>query len=158
MSRQSSILLYRGKIGKKVGVKRDNKYYERSLPEQVSQTENTRKAARRFGQASHVAAFIRKAFYPYLPVVPDGEHVNRLTTLLSSSGGEHIAAIIGYRFNKNVRGAGKVIAVTIDFHELKVLSVIVGDHQAALPVPEKGTMIVVLGAEIVAVKSTSGPR
>ncbi|HJT75517.1 MAG TPA: hypothetical protein VJ720_15880 [Chitinophaga sp.] len=100
MATQNSIISFTGRLGNMIGYRRNGKLCLRSRPITVGQTMRTKRASQRFGMASKNAAFIRKPFYGYLDIRPDGRHCNRLTTALIPSGGIDISSITGFRFNQ----------------------------------------------------------
>ena len=88
---------FTGRLGDLISYKRNGKYCLRSMPEQVHQTEATRKASERFGDASRTGKQIRELFAPFLYGKKDGSHVNRLNKLLVEHG---VEALSGYQFNQ----------------------------------------------------------
>lgn len=100
MARQTSLITFTGKLGNVIGYQRKDQHFLRSAPETVRQTENTRRAAQRFGIASKKSALIRHAFYGQMEGVPDGTHVNRLNKAFIMNGRDHETALKGFRFNQ----------------------------------------------------------
>ncbi|NML21338.1 hypothetical protein HHL16_10665 [Pseudoflavitalea sp. G-6-1-2] len=90
-------LKFTGRCGDLIGYYRNGKHCLRSMPMHVKQTHDTRKAAKRFGEASHTGKLIRNALAPYLYGKKDREHVNRLNKNLIQSG---VGGLSGYRFNQ----------------------------------------------------------
>ncbi|NML21400.1 hypothetical protein HHL16_10975 [Pseudoflavitalea sp. G-6-1-2] len=88
---------FTGRCGDLIGYKRNGVSCLRSMPMEVKQTNATKKAAKRFGEASHTGKLIRNALAPYLYGKKDREHVNRLNKTLIQSG---VAGLSGYRFNR----------------------------------------------------------
>lgn len=101
MARQTSLITFTGKLGNMIGYQRKDKYYLRSAPETVRQTENTRHAAQRFGIASRKGALIRHALYKQMDIRPDSTHVNRLNKAFIRNGKNHEVALKGFRFNQH---------------------------------------------------------
>jgi len=159
MAKQTCILTFSGRLGKKIGVKRKTDFFLRSLPEKVCQSPGTKRAAQRFGMASSTAAFIRKAIVPILDFTCDGGHVNRLTKRLIPSGGQDIKAIKGYRFTKNkYNKEGMIIAVRIDFTTRKVIGTGIFTADEKICIPGNGTLIIVNGAgEIIDIQEEEIP-
>ncbi|TWV97387.1 hypothetical protein [Chitinophaga pinensis] len=100
MAKQTSLITFTGKLGNMIGYQRKNHHFLRSAPETVRQTENTRRAAQRFGIASKKGALIRHALYSQMEGVPDGTHVNRLNKAFITNGRDHASALEGFRFNQ----------------------------------------------------------
>ncbi|ACU62409.1 hypothetical protein [Chitinophaga pinensis] len=100
MAKQTSLITFTGKLGNMIGYQRKNHYFLRSAPDTVRQTENTRRAAKRFGSASKKGALIRHAFCGQMEGDIDGTHVNRLTKAFIMNGRNHEAALKGFRFNQ----------------------------------------------------------
>lgn len=98
MAKQTSILLFSGKLGNLIGYQRNGKYYQRSRPASVHQTGATRRAAKRFGIASRTGALIRHACSPDIHC--DSGHINRLNKVLITAGGD-FTAMTGFRFNQH---------------------------------------------------------
>ena len=101
MARQRSIIPFTGKLGDQIGFERDGKYFFRSAPQHIRQTNATRRASRRFGRCSRKGRLIRHVCYPELDVRCDSTHVNRLNKCLIEAGGDH-TALTGFRFNEQV--------------------------------------------------------
>ena len=96
MAKQTSLLTFTGRLGDIIGYCRNDRYFLRSMPQTVRQTAATRRAARRFGDASRKGRLIRSAFSAALDVPCDGGHVNRLNKALIAAGSRDIA---GFHFN-----------------------------------------------------------
>ncbi|NML23011.1 hypothetical protein HHL16_19190 [Pseudoflavitalea sp. G-6-1-2] len=88
---------FTGRCGDLIGYYRNGTHCLRSMPMQVKQTHQTRKAAKRFGEASHTGKLIRQALAPYLSGRKDRNHVNRLNKAIIQSG---VEGLRGYRFNQ----------------------------------------------------------
>ena len=101
MAKQTSLITFTGKLGNMIGYQRKQHYFLRSAPETVRQTENTRRAAERFGIASKKGALIRHALYEELDVLCDGTHVNRLNKAFIRNGRNYQAALTDFRFNQH---------------------------------------------------------
>ncbi|MBW8684436.1 hypothetical protein [Chitinophaga rhizophila] len=101
MAKQTSLITFTGRLGNLIGYSRKGKYFLRSKPEVVRQTPATRRAAKRFGKASKRAALIRQACVQELDIMPDGQHVNRLTSMLLRTGMHHISKLAGFRFHQH---------------------------------------------------------
>ena len=97
MAKQTSLLTFTGKLGDIIGYCRNDHYFFRSMPQTVRQTTATRRAARRFGEASRKGRLIRNAFSSALDVPCDGGHVNRLNKMLIAAG----SGITGFHFNRH---------------------------------------------------------
>ena len=91
---------FTGRFGDLISYKRNGKYFLRSIPEQVHQTEATRKASERFGDASRTGKLIRGLFAPFLYGKKDSGHVNRLNKRLIEQG---VEGLQGYHFNQHTR-------------------------------------------------------
>lgn len=125
MAEQDSLFHYRGKLGNTVGVKRNGKYHIRNRSKKKpNQTPATQASANRFGQASSMAAFIRKAFYSLAPIKTDNTHINRLTKRLIPSAGKDLQVLIGYRFNlsKAITSPTTTLAIRIDIENQTIIS------------------------------------
>jgi hypothetical protein len=79
------------------------------MPQTVRQTTATRRAARRFGNASRKGRLVRSAFSAALDIPCDGSHVNRLNKALIAAG-NHYPGIAGFRFNQRA-ATGNFFAV-----------------------------------------------
>ena len=101
MAKQTSLLTFTGRLGDLIGYRRKDGYFIRSMPQAVRQTTATRRAARRFGEASKQGRLIRSAFSSGLDVPRDGGHVNRLNKMLIAAGKNNPAGIRGFRFNQH---------------------------------------------------------
>ena len=101
MAKQTSLLTFTGKLGDIIGYCRNDHYFFRSMPQAVRQTAATRRAARRFGEASRKGRLIRNAFSAALDVPCDGGHVNRLNKALIAAGSNHPGYMAGFRFNRH---------------------------------------------------------
>lgn len=101
MAKQTSLLTFTGKLGDIIGYQRNGSYFIRSKPQAVRQTTATRRAARRFGEASRNGRLIRSAFSSALDVPCDGGHVNRLNKMLITAGPNNPGGLIGFRFNRH---------------------------------------------------------
>ena len=99
MATLTSLLTFTGRLGDIIGYRRNGRYFLRSMPQTVRQTTATRRAARRFGEASRKGRLIRSAFSPALDIPCDGSHVNRLNKALIAAGSRH-PGIAGFRFNQ----------------------------------------------------------
>ena len=108
MAKQTSLLTFTGKLGDLIGYHRNGHYFIRSMPQSVRQTTATRRAARRFGEASKTGRLVRHAFSASLDVPCDGGHVNRLNKMLIAAGKDNLA---GFRFNRHA-STGFFFAVT----------------------------------------------
>ncbi|OMP75652.1 MULTISPECIES: hypothetical protein [unclassified Chitinophaga] len=159
MAKQTSIITFSGRLNKMIGVKRKTGSYIRCIPEKVCQSPGTKRAAQRFGMASSIAAFIRKAIVPLLDFTCDGGHVNRLTKRLIPSGGQDIKAIKGYRFTNNkYTEEGKIIAVRIDFSTRKIIGTGIFTADEKICIPGIGTLIIINGAgEIIDIQEEEIP-
>ena len=111
MAKQTSLLTFTGRIGDLIGYRRNDGYFIRSRPQAVRQTTATRRAARRFGEASKQGRLIRSAFTASLDIPRDGGHVNRLNKMLIAAGKDNPAGITGFRFNQHA-ATGFFFAVT----------------------------------------------
>lgn len=100
MAEQEGVIAYSGKMGRKIGFRRNGKYYVRSAPEIVVQSAASIRASRRFGWYSTKARLVRHAFYAELDVRSDSTHINRLNKVLIDARGNH-HAIRGFRFNQD---------------------------------------------------------
>ncbi|MBW8684481.1 hypothetical protein [Chitinophaga rhizophila] len=99
MAKQTSLITFTGRLGKMIGYCRNKRYYLRSVPERVRQTEATVRAAKRFGIASRKGALIRHAIQSHLDIKYDSTTVNRLNKLLIQGGTDNLKTITGFRFN-----------------------------------------------------------
>ena len=108
MAKQTSLLTFTGKLGDLIGYHRNGHYFIRSMPQSVRQTTATRRAARRFGEASKTGRLVRHAFSASLDVPCEGGHVNRLNKMLIAAGKDNLA---GFRFNRHA-STGFFFAVT----------------------------------------------
>lgn len=164
MAQQSSLFKYRGRLDKTVGVLRDGKYHFRSLPLNVRQSNRTRMAAKRFGEASNIGALIRRAFTPSLYEGFDKRYINQLTKTIYTG-----VDIKGFRFNQEM-GIGRffqsmpfvsrdgilhlpahhslsitVIAARINFETKEVVGrVVIEDLAQPIDVPGEGTLVVTM--------------
>lgn len=97
MARQTGKFPFIGRVGNMIGYKRNGVYYMRSVPEKVTQTKATKKAANNFGKASNKGGLIRNALKPHLDVICDKSHVYRLNSKLIKS--SDLRNLPGFRFN-----------------------------------------------------------
>lgn len=104
MGKQSSIIIFTGKLGDRIGYRRNGEYFVRGVPAEVKQTLATRAAARRFGIASRKAKLVRLAFSE-LSIRNDSSHINRLNKVFIQN-----KALTGFRFNKQA-GIEKVFNI-----------------------------------------------
>ncbi|NML21741.1 hypothetical protein HHL16_12695 [Pseudoflavitalea sp. G-6-1-2] len=117
---------FTGRFGDLISYKRNGKYCLRSVPEHVTQTDATRKAAKRFGEASHTGKLIRHALAPYLYGKKDQQHVNRLNKRLIESG---VEGLRGYRFNQKRNVSEFLYFPTFgDDNILRILNIIEPRH------------------------------
>ncbi len=100
MGKITSAITFTGKVGGLIGYKRNGKYYLRSRPETVRQTQATRHAAKWFGAASRKGALIRSALSPDLDILCDGGYINQLNRTIVKAGRNNHAGLTGFRFNK----------------------------------------------------------
>ena len=121
MAKQKSIILITGKLGDKIGFRRNGEYFFRSTPRTVRQTLATRRASRRFGTCSTKGRLIRHACYPDLDVKCDGAHVNRLNRLLIEAAGD-LSTLKGFRFN-SLAGIDRFFTVAPDCSRKNVLHI-----------------------------------
>ena len=101
MAKQTSLLTFTGRLGDLIGYRRNDGYFIRSTPQAVRQTAATRRAARRFGEASKNGRLVRSAFAPALNIPCDGGHVNRLNKAFIAAGTNAPGALAGFRFNRH---------------------------------------------------------
>ncbi|WP_109698202.1 hypothetical protein [Chitinophaga deserti] len=94
-----SMIPFTGKIGNMISYKRNGKHCLRSVPENVRQTDNTRRAAKWFGAVSRKGALIRSAITPELDIYPDSYLVNRLNSYIMKAGRNNHAGLKDFRFN-----------------------------------------------------------
>lgn len=121
MARQTAIILFTGKLGNNIGYERNGKYFLRSTPKAIRQTQATRRASRRFGACSAKGRLIRHAFYPELDVRCDSSHVNRLNKLLIQVAGDH-TAIKDFRFNRTT-GIDRFLSISPEIRSNDVLHI-----------------------------------
>ncbi len=84
-----------------IGYYRNGKYFIRSKPETVRQTQPTRHAAKWFGAASKKGALIRSALAADLDIIRDGGHVNQLNKAIVKAGRNNHGGLAGFRFNRH---------------------------------------------------------
>ncbi len=114
MARNASLFEFTGKVGGLIGYKRNGKYFIRSMPETVRQTQSTRHAAKWFGAASRKGALIRSAVMPDLDIHCDGGMVNQLNRTIVKAGRNNHAGLAGFRFNKHT-GVNDLFSVSPTF-------------------------------------------
>ena len=110
MAKQNGLFKFTGKLGNVIGYRRKGVYCVRTMPEKVTQSAATRRAAQRFGIVSRKGKLIRRAVRPYLDTHYDGTFVNRLNRALIQAGIDNLQGIQGFRFNR-VTGLEKIIAL-----------------------------------------------
>ena len=101
MATQTSLITFTGRLGNLIGYRRNDRYFIRSMPHSVRQTTATRRAARRFGEASRQGRLVRSAFAAHLDVPCDGRHVNRLNKMLIAAGNDNPGDLTPFRFNRH---------------------------------------------------------
>jgi hypothetical protein len=111
MAKQNGLFKFTGKLDNVIGYRRNGVYCVRSMPEKVTQSSATRRAAQRFGVASRKGKLIRRAVRPYLDRHYDGTFVNRLNVALIHAGTNNLSGIQGFRFNR-VTGLEKIITLS----------------------------------------------
>ncbi len=97
MARQNNILQLTGTVGKMVHYKRHGEYFTRRKPDEIKQTDNTRKASTEFGRASAAASMLLKGFYPLLRQVPHTNAYNHLTSAFTKIINSNTTKAIGKR-------------------------------------------------------------
>ncbi len=100
MAKNKSFIRFTGKVGNLIGYRRGGKYFLRSRPETVRQTQATKHAAQWFGAASRKGALIRRALAPDIDYHCDPGHVNQLNKAIVKAGRNNHAGIRGFRFNR----------------------------------------------------------
>ncbi|MGX5820967.1 hypothetical protein ACWKWU_22405 [Chitinophaga lutea] len=82
MAKQTGIFPFTGKINGVIAYKLNGQYLLRSMPERVRQTHRTRLRARQFGQASSLAAKMRRALGSFQHIPPESGTINALNTAM----------------------------------------------------------------------------
>jgi hypothetical protein len=107
MAKQTGLFKFTGKLDNVIGYRRNGAHFVRSMPETVTQSAATKRAAREFGVASRKGSLIRKAITPYLGR-HDGTVVNRLNKALVQLPGRQLQGLEGFRFNRH-SGLDKIL-------------------------------------------------
>ncbi|HEY1201869.1 MAG TPA: hypothetical protein VGE79_12845 [Niastella sp.] len=110
MAKQNGLFKFTGKLDNVIGYRRKGVYCVRTMPEKVTQSAATRRAAKRFGIVSRKGKLIRRAVRPYLDTHYDGTFVNRLNRALIQAGIDNLQGIQGFQFNR-VTGLEKIITL-----------------------------------------------
>lgn len=101
MATQTGLFKFTGKLDNVIGYRRNGKHFFRSMPDKVTQTAATKRAARNFGITSRKNKLIRSALMPHLDIRPDRTMMNRLNKTLIQAGINNVQALQGFHFNKH---------------------------------------------------------
>ncbi len=91
-----------------IGYRRGGRYFMRTAPEKVNQSEATKAAGRLFGAASACGKYIREAVMPALDISYDTSVVNRLNSLLyrealTNPDWKDLSTLTGFSFSRYTR-------------------------------------------------------
>jgi hypothetical protein len=83
MARQEGPFYFTGKYKGVIGFKTKNGYFFKSIPEEVNQTPDTKKASEDFGSASSCSKVIRQALHGAMDLPQDSSLANRLNKMMA---------------------------------------------------------------------------
>jgi len=112
MPEQQGPVYFSGKLGNRVGYKRDGKYFFRNLPQQVNISTGTKLVNADFGTVAKAEKLIRNAIKPFLDIPCDNQYHIRLNAVLlkmlhagnqkrGSRSFKHLdlSGLVGFQFN-----------------------------------------------------------
>ena len=101
MATQTGLFKFTGKLDNVIGYRRNGKHFFRSMPDKVTQTAATKRAARSFGITSRKNKLIRRSLMPHLDMRCERTMINRLNKTLIEAGRDNMQALQGFHFNKH---------------------------------------------------------